>query len=371
MSALVIAISLTLLVSAFCSLLEAFVLSTTTVEIEDFKRVHPRLGAKLEAYRLGIDETSSAILILNTIANTAGATVSGALAGIHYPEYAAHITVGLVFGILLFSEIIPKNIGVTYRKGLRVYLTWPLAIVRITMKPFALPARHLLKALMKKEVPSEEEQEKEMEKEIILLAEKSAEKGALSDSERDLISNALSLDDVRVESIMTPRTVVTFLEDRLTVEEVCRDFKNIPFARMPVYSESIDNIVGVVRRRDILQAYSEDKDLETIRSLMGEVVYVPETASALNALQLFLKRHQQIAVVVDEYGSTAGVVTMEDIVEHLVGDEIYEESDVAVDMRELAARRALRSPAASADEAHPAPAEAVEICSEPPAESKS
>jgi CBS domain containing-hemolysin-like protein len=206
------------------------------------------------------------------------------------------------------------------------------------MKPFSLMFRLMLRSLVRLEKPTEEEQEEE----IRLLAERSVESGALSDSERQLITNALSLDDLRVENIMTPRTVVTFLDGDATVEEVCRDFKNIPFARLPVYGENTDDIIGLVRRRDILQSYSEDKDTLTMQELMGEVVYVPETASALDALQLFLKKHQQFAVVVDEYGSTAGVISMEDIVEHLIGEEIYEDSDVAVDMRELARRRAQR-----------------------------
>jgi CBS domain containing-hemolysin-like protein len=213
------------------------------------------------------------------------------------------------------------------------------------MKPFSLFATQMLTAIVTHEQPTEEEQEEE----IRLLAERSAQSGALSDDERDLISNALSLDDVNVEEMMTPRTVVTFLQEDLSVEEVCREFANIPFARLPVYGENIDSIVGIVRRRDILEANGEGKADLTMKDLKAAALFVPETASGLQALQQFIKKHQQIALVVDEYGSTAGVITMEDIVEHLLGEEIYEESDMAVDMRELAKKRAERMPSVTPD----------------------
>lgn len=338
MTALVITIFLTLSTSAVCSLLEAFILSTTAADVEGLKKRHPVQGTMLERFKEGLDETSSAILTLNTIANTAGATVVGALNGTVQAMSVLTLSVGMTVGILVFGEVVPKNLGVAYRRGIAPYAVYLLWAVRLLMRPFSFAFKRLLTMIVRLEKPTEREQEEE----IRLLAERSVRSGALSDSERELISNALSLDDLRIEQIMTPRTVVTFLEGDSTVAEVCEDFKNIPFARMPVFGESVDEIQGVVRRRDILQAFSEDKDSLTMRELMGEVVFAPETASALDALQLFTKKHQQFAVVVDEYGSTVGVISMEDIVEHLIGEEIYEESDVAVDMRELAKKRALR-----------------------------
>jgi len=360
MTALIIAIGLTLGVSAFCSLLEAFILSTSISEVESFKKEHPKMGAMLERFKLDLDETSSAILTLNTIANTAGATVVGALA----TKASERLDVGvvsafMVFGILIFSEILPKNLGVAYRRNLQFYLVYPLLLVRWAMKPPATMAGLMLRLFMNKEEPSEEEQEEE----IRLLAERSAQTGVLSDSERDLIANALSLDDVSIESLMTPRTVVTFLRSTLTVDEVCRDLNNIPFARIPIYGESIDVIHGIVRRRDILEAYRENQLECTMVELSQDALFLPETASGLQALQAFMRNQQQIAVVVDEYGSTAGVITMEDIVEHLIGQEIYEESDVAVDMRELAKKKAEKSPPVTPD---PAPEALAEL---PPKES--
>lgn len=336
MTALVLAVALTLGVSAFCSLLEAFILSITVAEIEDFKARHPRMGALLEHFKQGIDLTSSAILTLNTVANTLGATVVGAIAKQYFPTWVSFIAGTMVFGILFFSEIIPKNLGVAYRRSLRFYLVYPLWFVRTTMWPLATLARYSIRVMLPKDAPSEEEQEQE----ILLLAEKSASQGGLSVNERDLITNALKLDDIKVADIMTPRTVVTFLEDCQTVGEICEGMKIIPFARMPVYNDNIDNVVGLARRRDILQAYGDDNDAWAVSKLMHPIIIVPDSASAGNVLQQLVAKHQQLALVVDEYGSTAGVITLEDIFEHLLGREIYEDSDVAVDMRELARSQA-------------------------------
>lgn len=344
MTALILAIGLTLSVSAFCSLLEAFILSTTTAETEALKRTHPRLGPMLERFRAEIAETSSAILTLNTIANTMGASLIGWLASnLLEDRMVGFLMGGLVLGILFLSEILPKNLGVIHRRTLQPILVYPLHLVRIVMWPFSYFAKKSVRWVFASE-PSVSDEEKDQE--IILLAEKSAEEGALSPNERDMISNALSLDTISVHEIMTPRTVVLAMDETRTVDQTCREYRSIPFGRIPVYRESIDEITGLVRRRDILQAYAEDKEHLTLAEIATEAVFIPDTATALAALQTFLLKHQQFAVVVDEYGSTAGVLTMEDVIEHLLGREIYEDSDVAVDMRELARRNATRPPPA-------------------------
>jgi CBS domain containing-hemolysin-like protein len=120
------------------------------------------------------------------------------------------------------------------------------------------------------------------------------------------------------------------------VGEVFREFPNIPFARIPVCQKNLDDVVGLVRRRDLLKAKANDQDLETVGNLMQEISFIPETATVGSALQLSLKTHQHLLVTVDEFGSTAGVVTMEDVMEHILGREIFEKDDMAVDMRELA-----------------------------------
>jgi CBS domain containing-hemolysin-like protein len=352
-TALVTAIVVTLGVSFLCSLLEAFILSTDVADIEACKKRAPRAGARLELYRTEIDMTTSAILTLNTVANTLGASVVGILSSDVFAHHAHQhylvwaIPTALVVAILLFSEILPKNLGLAYKRQLQDILIYPLMTVRVAMWPIAIFARYTVRALLPREDAKAEE--KEQEEAILLLADKSAKEGSLSTNERDMIANALSLDDIRLSQIMTPRTVVTFMQITDTVSNVSRRFKVIPFARIPVYRENIDDVVGIVRRRDIMQASAEDRDNVRIGEMMVPIPVIPETASALDALQLFLRAHQQLALVVDEFGSTAGVVTMEDVIEHLIGREIYEETDMAIDMRELARRKARRWAAPASD----------------------
>lgn len=333
---LIVAVAFTVSVSALCSVLEAMILSTTTTEIEGLKQRHPLIGARLERFKLEIEETTSAVLSLNTIANTAGASASGALAASALGEdNVIYFSAALVMGILIFSEVIPKNIGVLYRPSIQPILVYPLHWIRVLMLPVSFLCKIAVRFFVKPQ-PSNETPDEE----ILLLAEKSAKDGDLTESERRMITNALSLDTIPVSEIMTPRTVVTALEKNTLIEEVVRDFKNIPFARIPVYHENIDEMIGVVRRRDLLAKIADGEGAtSTVGDLMYETVFIPENATASDALQIFLKNHQQLGVVVDEYGSVAGVLTMEDVMESILGQEIFEHDDVAIDMRELARKK--------------------------------
>lgn len=333
----VLAILFTLGVSGLCSVMEAMVLSTTTAEVEAFKKKAPKKGLLLERFKVRIEETISTILTLNTIANTLGATLVGGLAmSLFGNQWLAVVSALLSLAILIFSEIIPKNAGVTYRVQLHGVLVYPLQGMIAVLRPVTYLCNFLVRALLGTTPDVSDSDE-----EILLLAQKGAQDGRLTQNEMDMISNALSLDNIRVGEIMTPRTVVTAFDENLTVGEVFREHPNIPFGRMPVYSESIDDISGLVRRRDLLQAMARGEENTLVRELRQEVHFIPETVTGAAALQIFLKTHQQLAVVVDEFGSVAGVVTMEDIMEHIIGREIFEKDDLAIDMRELARARHL------------------------------
>ncbi len=330
---LLLAIFGTLAISFVCSLFEALVLSTTVAEIEGLKKTHPARGQRLETIKLELDATISAILTLNTIANGVGSVVIGAL-GAHLlgnNRDLAVLTLGFGAVLLIGAEVLPKNIGVVYRRALQPHVVYPLWWLRQVLTPVTWFCSVLVRLV----VPQGSRGHRSDE-EIILLAEHGARQGTLSKSESSIIANALSLDNVRVGELMTPRTVVTALRKAATVGEVFREFPNLPFGRMPVYGRNLDDIVGLVRRRDLLKAKGNDQDLALVETLMGEAQFIPDTATAANAMQVCLKSHQQLLVVVDEFGATAGVVTMEDIIEHLIGGEIFEKDDLAVDMRELA-----------------------------------
>ena len=329
------AIVLTIGISFICSLMEALILSTTVSEVEALKKSRPRSGEILEQLRSGLEETISTILTLNTIANTLGSITIGGLAINLFGQTALGVISGLMtLAILFFAEVIPKNLGVVYRHSLQPHVVFPLLWMRNALRPVAYFCNLLVRIVIT--TPPEKT---DSDEEIILLAERGALEGSLSQSESSIIANALSLDDVRVQDIMTPRTVVTALKQTSSIGEVIEVYPNIPFARIPVYQDSLDDVVGLVRRRDLLKVLAEGLETDLVGAHMQEIQFIPETATAAQALQEFLKTHQQLLVAVDEFGSTAGVLTIEDVMEHLIGREIFEKDDIAVDMRELARAR--------------------------------
>ncbi|MGH7997366.1 MAG: CNNM domain-containing protein [Opitutaceae bacterium] len=335
MTWLIAVIVATLGVSFFCSLFEAVVLSTTVAEMEGLKRTRPRAGRLLETMRTEIDETMSAILSLNTLANGVGSLIVGALA-LRTFGLARMTAVTLVFAVLLFllSEILPKNLAVTYRRVLQPVIVYPLWGLRRAFRPLTWLCNLLVRMVIGKPAPPTGSDE-----EIILLAERGAQEGTLTRSESNIIANTLSLDNIRVNAIMTPRTVIMGLLRGATVASVLNEHANLPFGRIPVFGRNVDDVVGVVRRRDLLAAKAGGRDSVRIEQLMHEAHFVPETATVANALQIFLRAHRKLLIATDEFGATAGIVTMEDVIEHLLGREIFENDDFAVDMREFARMR--------------------------------
>ena len=335
---LVAAVSLTIGVSALCSTLEAMILSVTSAELENLKINSPKRGKLLEKFRNELEETSSAILSLNTIANTLGATLVGGLAEKTFGGEGNNLfifAIGMTIGILFFAEILPKNLAISYRSEFLDKLVYPLLAVRFLMTPFSKICKVTVQAV----VPEKEKNDESDEQEIILLAQKGAKEGTLTREEKDWVTNALKLDDFPVLEIMTPRTVMFSLDENESVENVFKTHPNVPFARIPVYSDSIDHITGIIRRRDLHNAIVEGKSFLTLKELAKEVIFVPENATADKALRLLLAEHCQLSVVVDEFGSVVGVLAMEDLVESILGQEIFEYDDIAIDMREFAKKK--------------------------------
>lgn len=338
----VLAVAFTLGVSFICSMAEACMLSTKVADLEALKKLNPKAGELWERHVAELEDTISTILTLNTIANSLGSMAVGFIAARLFGDAAVGVIAGgMTVAILIFSEVLPKNIGIAYRSSLQPILAHPLWWARRALKPVT----YLCNAIVRLFIPVRPEPT-DADEEIKMLAERGAKEGRLGRSESRIIANALSLDDVRVAQIMTPRSVVTALNKALTVGEVFKQYPNLPFGRMPVYEKKLDTVVGIVRRRDLLKAKANDQDSVLVAGLMLEVQFIPETVTLGDALQLFLRSHQKLAVVVDEYGSVSGVVTLEDVFEHLIGREIFEKDDMAVDMRELARARTLKGPRA-------------------------
>lgn len=339
MMLLALAVALTVLVSAGCSAMEAMLLSTTPSDIEKLKAAHPRTGERLESLRTELDDSISAILTLNTVANTLGAVTVGGLATREFGQaWLGGVSAAMTLLILVFSEILPKNMGVLYRRPLQRLLTGPLVVIRAVLKPLTYAFRGLVRTLLGGKV-----EESDAEEEITLLAEKGAREGELTTAELNVIQNVLTLEDCRVKEVMTPRNVVLAADGSTTALELLREQRTIRFGRMPVYNnEDMDDITGVVRRRDILHAIARGEGTKRIREFQQEAVFVPEVGTLDKALAQLVQSHQQLGVVVDEFGGFAGVVTIEDIIEHIIGMEIYERDDMAIDMRSLALSLKLR-----------------------------
>ena len=335
MTTLALSVAFTLGMSFVCSLLEAMFLSTTSADVESLKAKHPRRGKLFEDSRENMEETISAILTLSTISSTLGAVMVGGIATKVFGSSALGIiSAAMTITSLIFAEVIPKSLGVAYRAQLQKHSAVALYWMRRLLRPVTRFCDMIVRPVIRHSPAGEAAQ-----REILLLAEKGAREGTLSGSERDLIQNALSLSSTRVANILTPRNVVVALDEDLTAAEVLAEHPTLRFSRMPVHDENVDDITGLVRRRDILHCIATGQGQRKIRDLKQAVSFVPEMATAANALQTLLSANQQLAAVVDEYGGFVGVVSLEDIVEHLIGREIYEKDDVAVDMRALARRR--------------------------------
>jgi len=335
MTTLLLAVAFTLGTSFCCSLIEAMFLSTTSADVEALKAKHPRRGKLFEDSREHMEETISAILTLSTISSTLGAVFVGGIATKVFGSSALGIiSAVMTLTSLIFAEVIPKSLGVTYRAQLQkhsaVFLFW----MRRVLRPVTKLCDFIVRPVMRKSADDGASQ-----REILLLAEKAAREGTLTGGERDLIHNALSLSTTRVADILTPRNVVVALEEDQTASCVLAEHPTIRFSRLPVHDGSLDDVTGLVRRRDILQSVATGQGERKLKDMKHPVSFIPEMATAANALQTLLAANQQLGAVVDEYGGFVGVVSIEDIVEHLIGREIYEKDDVAVDMRALARRR--------------------------------
>ena len=336
---LFITVFLTLAVSSMCSIFEAVILGTTPLEVESLKKRAPNRGVILENLVAEIDKTTSSILAANTIANTFGATLAGSqFAFLFGADMGAKYVfpAAMTVSILVFSEILPKNLAIFYRRRLQRAVAYPLYWLCILMTPVARATSLLIASITPRRARPHEGGGDD---EIILLAEKGRKDGLISSQERDLIANSLSLDDITIAEIMTPRTVVFALDESMTAEQAFKMEGGLKFSRMPIYRDSIDNITGVVRRRAIITAVADGRGGTRISQLATPAMYVPENGSALAVLRQFVKKHRQLGIVVDEFSSLTGVVSLEDIFEHILGSEIFDNTDVAVDMRELARRK--------------------------------
>jgi CBS domain containing-hemolysin-like protein len=339
------------LAGAHLSLLHGVVTHTTTAEVEELRKKHPAAAAVLEKCREDRDNTLAELdtLFISTVGFTSA--LAGALVGLAgrdggaLPDWGvcaaglATMAVVAVIGSML-TDLLPRKLGAHARLFWQPRLGPSLRLVRLLGKPVRRFAR-----VLDRLAPAPDPTIDSSDEEIRQLASRRAREGKITEAESTLVSNAVRLDDIPVKQILTPRPVVTTLDGAWTIGEVFKIFPNLPHGRFPMYEGSGDKITGLTRRRDLLKAKAENRDSVRVRDLKVTAHYVPENATVSAALHDLVRNHEQLAVVVDEFGNFSGVVTLEDIFESLLGMEIYEKDDVAVDMRELAHSRRARNAA--------------------------
>ena len=333
---LIIYSSLALGVSFLCSMLEAVLLSMSTSHVSIMNKSGDKNGTRWS--KLKEDDSVkplTAILTLNTIAHTMGAAGVGAeVARIWGDDSLTVASVILTLAVLFLSEIIPKTIGAAYWKKLSMPAGYILSGMTKLLAPFFTPLLLFKRLLPKAETVSVTRDE------LHALADISEEEGELEEDEEAVIHNLLALRETPVKDIMTPRTVTLAFDHNWTIRQVLDDTKILRFGRMPVYDESIDKLSGFVLRSDILMAASMDEWDKTLLEFKKPLLSIGTEDSVDLALETFLKSKVQILSVVDEFAGTAGIVTMEDAIETLLGEEIVDELDEHEDMRELAREQA-------------------------------
>ncbi|MEY4033559.1 MAG: hypothetical protein RL492_753 [Verrucomicrobiota bacterium] len=340
--------------AAGVSLVAGVVAAFSPGEIEELRRQDAKAAVALERCRGDQGNTLAAFEVLTAAfvgmsALLGGILVGGRLFSVELGWQVAAVGLGVVavsFLMAWLTVMLPRKLGMHLRHALAPRIAPALTLVR-----GAASVLRTFGKLHDSLAPPEEPGVDRADADIGSMAQAAAREGKITQAESTLVSNAVRLDDIPVSQVLTPRPVVTAVDVDLSVGDVLRMYPNVPHGRLPVWEGNPDRIVGIVRRRDILKAAGEGRRDVKMRELMGKAHIVPENATLSDALHDLVRAHHQLAVVVDEFGAFAGVITLEDVFESLLGVEIYEKDDPHPDMRELARQRGHRVGRRSAGEA--------------------
>ena len=332
---LIVSVGCAIIISAACSLFEAVLYSVPLRHIEALADSGSKVGLIFKELRENIDRPIGAILSLNTIANTAGAAVAGSAAyAVFGHENLVYFSAFFTLAILIFSEIVPKTAGVVYSRFLMPLIAYPLKGLVWIMSPAIWLSTAITGMIAKKRI-----EEVITADELRIMAHLSLKTGGIRPYQKEMIENILSLQDKMVKDVMTPRTVIFSLRGDLTLEEVSEIDTKWEHSRIPVYDKDKEDIVGIVLVKDIfIELAKGNKDMRLIQ-LIHPVHFVVKVARLNQVLMEFLESRQHMFIVLDEYGGLAGLITLEDILEEILGREIVDESDQVEDKRELARQR--------------------------------
>ena len=323
-------------VSFICSVLESVLLSINMSYVAVLEKERPTVGKLLRIQKENINKSIAGILILNTIANTLGAAAVGAQAAVIFGNDAVVIvSVVLTFAILFLSEIIPKTIGAIYWKSLApaasqlirvfIWITYPIILTTLAVTNKISKGKADANSLTKEELL-----------ESMLQSE---DEGVIDEKESDVIENILNLNNIKVNEVLTPRSVVFAIDESMTIKEVMQSQDAIfKFSRIPVYNGSIEDVTGIVLTKKIFQQSLLD-DSVTLSSIKKKIFSINENIPVSKALDMFISKKDHMFLVIDNYDQTDGILTLEDCVETILGVEIMDESDTTEDMRELAKRK--------------------------------
>lgn len=322
-------------VSFLCSILEAVLLSVTPSFVAVMERENEKSGKILRELKKDVDRPLAAILSLNTIAHTIGAAGVGAQAIVVFGSAYVGITSAiLTLLILVLSEIIPKTLGATYWKKLAGFAARTTRILIYIIYPLVLLSKGITKWLSgTKNQPSVSREE------FSAMAEIGFEEGVFGEEESNIFKNLIRFRSLRIKDIMTPRIVVVKFDENKTINDIFDSHEELRVSRMPVYGDSEEDITGYILKNDLYYNLSKGEGEKKMKDIKREVLILPETLSLKLLFERLLKKQEHIAVVVDEYGGFSGVVTMEDVVETLLGMEIVDEIDAIEDMQKLARQK--------------------------------
>ena len=331
MTLLIIYLTIAIGVSFVCSVLEAVLLSITPSYVESITNQYPKRGKILSRVKNRLDQSISSILILNTFAHTMGAAGVGAQAShVFGARWETLIAVLLTLFIMYFYEIIPKTIGATYWRQL------------------AIPSAHTINWLIRLVYPliwvstfitrffSKNKKNKISREEILALASLGHKMGTLISQENEYLGNVLRLREIKTEEILTPRSVMHSLSETLTINEALDEEKTKQFSRIPVYRDNQDDIIGIVLSRELLFEERQGKSDIEISQFAKPITRVSESLPVQQLLDLFIKKQEHLFLVEDQLGQTAGIVTLEDAIETMLGREIVDETDTIEDLQKFA-----------------------------------
>jgi CBS domain containing-hemolysin-like protein len=329
---LIVYISIALGFSFICSIAEAVLLSVTHPYISVLEREGHDAARLLRGLKKNINDPLAAILTLNTTAHTIGAAGAGAQAAVVFGNaYLGVVSAILTLMILIFSEIIPKTIGAVYWRQLAPTTAYLLKFLIWMLYPFIK-----MSALLTKLLSHGHEHGQFRQDEFTAMAQAGAEEGMLREHESLILNNLFLLREARVGDVMTPRLVVFSLDETLTVADYFDKHSDSRFSRIPVYAGERDHVTGFVLRGDLLLAHARGNSGKLLSVYRRHLAALPVTSSLQNAFELLLKERSHILLIVDEYGGMEGVLTLEDVLETLIGIEIVDEMDKVEDMRKLA-----------------------------------